>query len=233
MVFPGNGEGIKIMNMIELRERCQRTLNDASGATFSDDLVDGWIRAALEEYSQHFNKVVDVQVSGIVAGTYAYAVTERVGSVMRVEYPEGQDPPKYAQRRPYGNNEFFLHADSYDFIQTKGESAGILFLSDPTQDSTATITALRTFDETATELDIPAKHEPILIARVRWQARQFQADGELLAPTSNSSLLMAQMEQNAKSARKDYYQMLYNAVLTESGGSVSVRWEMDKYGQVY
>ena len=170
---------------------------------------------------------------GIAAGTYAYAVTERIGSVIRVEYPQGQDPPKYAQRRPYGNRDFFQHADSYDYIQTKGESAGTLYLSDPTQDTTAAITALRTFDENATELDIPAKHEPILIARVRWQARQFQADGELLAPTSNSSLLMSQMEQNAKSARKDYYQMLYNAVLTESGGSVSVCWEMDKYGQVY
>ena len=60
-----------------------------------------------------------------------------------------------------------------------------------------------------------------------------QADGELLSPASNSSLLMAQMEQNAKSARKNYYQMLYNAVLTESGGSAAVNWGMDKFGQIY
>ena len=221
------------MNLIELRELCQRTLNDASGATFTDALVDGWIKEAIEEYSQHFWKIVDVQVTGIASGTYAYAVTERIGSVVRVEYPEGQDPPQYAIRRAYASDDFWLHADSYDYIQSKGESAGILFLSDPTQDTSATITAIRTFDETATELDIPAKHEPILIARVRWQARQFQADGELLNPTSNSSLLMAQMEQNAKSARKNYFQMLYNAVLTESGGSVVVRWEMDKFDRIY
>lgn len=222
------------MNLIELRELCQRTLNDASGASFTDALVDGWIKEAIEEYSQHFNKVVDYQVTGIASGTYEYAITaERIGSIIRVEYPEGQDPPEYAVRRAYGTDEFWYHDDSFDFIQSEGEEASIIYLSDPTRDTTAMITAYRTYDETASTVEVPAKHHPILIARVRWQARQFQADGELLSPTSNSSLLMAQMEQNAKSARKNYYQMLYNAVLTESGGSAAVNWEMDKYGRIY
>ena len=200
------------MDLIELREICQRTLNDEDGATFTDSLVDGWIREALQEYSQHFGKVVDVSVTGIASGTYAYTITESIGNIIQVEYPESEDPPEYCQRRPYASDEFWLHGDSYDFIHTKGEAAGILYLSDPTQDTTATITALRTFDENQTTIEIPSKHESIIIARVRWSARQFQADSELISPTSNSSLLMAQMEQNGLdwlpvvTSDKDVYQ---------------------------
>ena len=217
------------MNLIELRETCQRTLNDAAGATFTDDLVDGWIKEAIQEYSQHFGKVVSVQVTGITSGTYAYAVTDKIGDVLQVEYPEDEDPPQYAVKRSYGNDDFWLNGDSYDYIQSQGEEAGILYLSDPTQDTTATITALRSFDETAGTVEVPDQHQPLLIARVRWSARMFQAESELLNPTSNSSLLMAQMEQNARSARSSYFKLLYAAQLAEVGESSVQRWEMDKY----
>lgn len=221
------------MKLIELRETCQRTLADSSGTTFTDDLVNGWIKEAIEEYSQHFGKVVDVSVGSIADGTYSYAVSERMGNILQVEYPLSQDPPEYLTRRAYDSDDFWLHADSYDFIHTKGEDASILYLSDPSQATTATITALRSFDETATAIEVPTKHEPILIARVRWSARQYAADAEMLAPTSNSSLLMAQMEQNAKSARGSYFKLLLSALMAASGESVVVKWSMDKWDRVY
>ena len=218
-----------MMNVLELRETVQDVLNDEGGATFTDALVDIWIREAIEEYSQHFGKVVTVAVSGIAEGTYAYTITERIGNIVQVEYPESEDPPQYLTRRASNSDEFWLHADSYDFIRTKGEESGILYLSDPTQDTTATITALRSFDETVGTVEVPAKHEPLLIMRCRWSARQFMADGEMLNPTSSSSLLMAQMEQNAKSARKNYFSLLYAAKANQSGKSKRVRWSMDKW----
>ena len=92
---------------------------------------------------------------------------------------------------------------------------------------------IRTFDEAATALEVSPQHEPIIIARVRWSARQFSADTEMLAPTSNSSLLMAQMEQNAKSARSSYFKLLFNALLAESGESAVIHWKMDKWDQIY
>ena len=221
------------MNVLELRETIQDVLNDGSGATFTDALVDTWIREAIEEYSQHFGKVVTVAVSGIAEGTYAYTITDRIGNILQVEYPESEDPPEYCTRRAYRSDEFWLHADSYDFIRTKGEEAGILYLSDPTQDTTATITALRSFDETAGTVEVPAKHEPLIIMRCRWSARQFMADGEMLSPTSSSSLLMAQMEQNARSARTGYFKLLYAAMLAETGESEVIAWELDKYDRLY
>ncbi len=221
------------MNLIEMRETCQRTLNDADGATFTDLLVDGWITEAIQEYSQYFGKVVSVQVTSIIEGTYHYAVTEKIGDVLQVEYPEDEDPPEYLVKRPYASDEFWLNGNSYDFIQTKGDAASILYISDPTLDTTATITAMRSFDETAVSIEVPGKHEPILIARVRWSARMFQAESELLDPTSSSSLLMAQMEQNAKSARNNYFKLLFAAQLMETGESVVIKWEMDKYDRVY
>ena len=221
------------MNLIELRETCQRTLNDSAGVTFTDLLVDGWITEAIQEYSQYFGKVASVQVTSITEGTYPYAVTEKIGDVLQVEYPEGEDPPLYLRQRPYASDEFWLNGDSYDFIQTKGDAASILYLSDPTQDTTATITALRSFDETAVTVEVPGKHEPILIARVRWSARMFQAESELLSPTSSSSLLMAQMEQNARSARVNYFKLLFAAQVAETGESEVIKWTMDKYDRVY
>ena len=221
------------MDLIELRETCQRTLNDAAGATFTDALVDGWLTEAIQEYSQYFGKVASVAVTSITEGTYNYAVTEKIGNVLQVEFPEGEDPPKYLVKRSYASDDFWLHGDSYDFIQTKGDAASILYLSDPTLDTTATITAVRSFDETAVTVEVPGKHEPILIARVRWSARMFQAESELLSPTSSSSLLMAQMEQNARSARVNYFKLLFAAQVAEIGQSEVVRWTMDKYDRVY
>jgi len=221
------------MDLIELRETCQRTLNDSAGSTFTNALVDAWLTEAIQEYSQHFGKVATYQVTSIASGTYAYTITDRIGKVLLVEYPEDEDPPQYATQRNYDSDEFWLNGDSYDFIQSKGEAAGILYLSDPTQDTTATLTFLRSFDETAGTVEIPAKHEPILIARVRWQARSFQAESELLNPTSNSSLLMAQMEQNARSARNSYFKLLLNALTAEMGESTVINWGMDKWERIY
>ncbi|MFC1996973.1 hypothetical protein ACFLXI_05120 [Chloroflexota bacterium] len=221
------------MELIELREHCQRSLSDEDGNTYTDSLVDGWIREAIEEYSQHFGKVEDVAVTGIAAGTYAYTISDRLGGILRIEYPEDEDPPQYLTRRPYASDDFWLHGDSYDYVQTDGEAAGILYLSDPTQDTTATIQVNRSYDEAATTIEVPAMHEPILVARVRWSARQHQADAELLAPTSNSSLLMAQMEQNARSARNGYFKLLFNALLANTGQSTVIKWTMDKYDRVY
>ncbi|MHC4749233.1 MAG: hypothetical protein ACYTFW_05100 [Planctomycetota bacterium] len=221
------------MELIELRETCQRTLNDAAGATFTDELVDGWIAESIQEYSQHFGKTVSISVTGIAAATYAYTITDPIGNIIKVEYPLSNDPPSYLRKRVYASDDFWLNGDSYDYLQTKGDGAGILYLSDPSQSTTATITAMRSFDETATTVEVPARHEPILIARIRWSARQFEADGEMLSPTSNSSLLMAQMEQNARSARNNYFKLLFNALLAETGESEVVVWQMDKYDRVY
>jgi hypothetical protein len=208
-------------------------LNDSEGDTFTDLLVDSWVKEAIQEYSQHFGKVVDVAVSGIASGTYAYAITDKIGNIIQIEYPEGEDPPQYAQRRPYSSDEFWLNGDSYDFIQTDNEEGGILYLADPTQDTTATIQAHTSYDETQSTIEVPGIHHPILIARVRWSARMFQTEAEMLNPTSNSSLLMAQMEQNASRARSNYFKLLHNALLADLGESVVIKWEMDKFDRVY
>jgi hypothetical protein len=214
-------------------ELCQANLSDATGTTFTDDLVQGWIEEAIQEYSQHFGKVVEITVSSIAAGTYKYAVTDPISGIVQVEYPLSQNPPQYLTRRVYASDDFWLHADSYDFIPTKGSAAGNLYLSDPSQGTSAKITANQVFDEDAATMEVPLEHEPLLMARVRWSARQFMADGEMLNPTSSSSLLMAQMEQNAKSARANYFKFLYTALLAESGKSEVIRWEMDQFDRIY
>ena len=217
------------MELIELREACQRTLGDADGDTFTDSLVDGWITEAIQEYSQHFNKVATIDVDSIAEGTYAYAITERIEKVVRVEYPLDEDPPQYLTWRPYNSDEFWLNGDSYDFIQTQGEPAGILYISDPTRDDEATITAYRSYDETAGTFEVEPSHEPIIISRVRWSALSYLANIEMLSPTSQSSLLMAQLEQNSRSARAAYFKLLFNAVLADIGRSERLNWEMDKW----
>ena len=219
-----------MVQLIELREHCQRVLNDASGTNFTDALVDGWIKEAIQEYSQYFRKVTYTVVMGVVSGTYNYSITaDKFSEIIRVEYPIAQDPPVYLVRRDYGSEAFWKHGDSYDYQHIKGEEEGELFISDPTQGGLLTMHGRRSYNENATTIEVPNMHHPVLVARVKWQARQHQADGEMQDPTSNSSLLMAQMEQNAKSARRDYFSLLYAAIANESGKSRRGRWRMDKW----
>ncbi len=44
---------------------------------------------------------------------------------------------------------------------------------------------------------------------------------------------MAQMEQNARSARVNYFKLLFAAQVAELGESVVLKWTMDKYDRIY
>jgi hypothetical protein len=80
---------------------------------------------------------------------------------------------------------------------------------------------------------VPDRHHDILIAFVIWAAWRELSSAEMQAPTSNSSLLMAQLFSNAGSAEYDYRNMLRYALVAEGGQSDRVIWEMDKWDRVY
>ena len=71
---------------------------------------------------------------------------------------------------------------------------------------------------------VPPSHHNLLSLFVFWQNALALANAEQQTPTSNSSLLMAQLAQNARRAENAYHVALRQALYAAGGESRSSRW---------
>lgn len=227
-------------SLVQLRDLIQEQLNDAAGATFTDALVTNWIYSAVKEYSQYFavqgtvELVAKASSSEYLLDSDSYRVVKRVISV---EYPVDQSPRKYLRLRDHLADDFYQDSEGYD-VEYLGDAEDrvLIFFSktDFIDDESIYLFCEMLFDETqAAQIEIPKSHEHLIIMRVKWTAIEYLSISEMLDPTNNSSLLMGQLQQNANSARKSYYQMLGMLLLDQGGESGVARWKMDGYDRIY
>ncbi len=221
----------------ELRDRVENAVNDPTNTFFSADLVAEWIEDAIREYSQHFPRRAR-QTIAAADNDRAYDLNTDVQDILSVEYPQGENPPKYLTRRPYTHPDFWEEDGYYDwFRHHDAQDAPELYISTiPSTGEDIRVTYLGDHDSSfsaGTTISVPERHEPILIKFCVWQAVKILEQAEEQAPTSNSSLLMAQLAQNAYRAERAYYDVLRRALAGQEGRSTTTRWKMDKHDRIY
>jgi hypothetical protein len=221
----------------ELRGRIQNLLADASGTTFTYTLIEEWIEDAIREYGQHFS-IFDTYGFTTSVGEAEYELFNfPIKNIFAVEYPTNQEPRSYLEKRDRFDTQGFHRDDQgYDYEVT-GEAGAriVLYFSKTDFENYEAITVytLQAYDEDAATIELPVEHETIIIARVKWMAYEYLVAQEMTNPTNNSSLLMGQMQQNANSARKSYFQLLTLALFKDEGKSEVIRWEMDGFDRIY
>lgn len=220
----------------DLIDTIQVALDDAAASTFSEAELLSWINEAVREYTQHFPRISEIDLTA-VALTRSYAMPWDTRRVLAVEYPADDDPPQYLtqmkRKRPNFSND-----QHYDFLARHDlTTAPTLLLSfDPAAAESIRVTYQHEHDSelTATSyITVPADHHHILIQYVLFAAtRQLQANEEA-APTSSSSLLMSQFASNTRRYELAYLNAINRVLYHRQGQSNMTAWKMDNHDRIY
>jgi hypothetical protein len=220
----------------DIRNLCRRRLGDtASPYQWSDLQVNQWINDAIAELSMHFPR----KSSGTITCSdddRTYDLPFDFLGAVSVEYPTGEDPPEYLQRKPYTGPNFWDTDGCYDIMRrddqsnlpeiwitdkpSSGENIELIYLCEHA--------LLDDDSDTATILD---RHLELIVLFVRWCCYQELATEESADPDP-TSLSLGTLELNAFRAKREYRIKLKQISAAEAE-SASATWRMDKHDRVY
>lgn len=210
-----------------LIDDCEADLNDSGNAVWIAADIEQWCRDAINDYSQHFH-TINQDTIACNANDRKYDLDSLLIDIVSVEYPSGQDPPQFLDRRPHTHPDFWSDEGYFDVLYHHDDTdAAELFISTkPSAGQSIEVTWAGRYDSTiltSAAIIVPVEHHHILRKYVQWQALVQLKAAEEAAPTSNSSLIMSQLAINVDQARRAYVDALAKALFATSKSAV-VSW---------
>jgi hypothetical protein len=200
--------------------------------SWDDAYVGYWLNMAIRDYSKYF-PLVKIQTITTLLNDNQYDLASDFMDVIAVEYPTGETPPQYLSRRAFTQPDFWESDYWYDIIEHKDDTdPDELLISKTTLAADDSIDvhyhghhALIANPASVTgNCTVPVYHHNLLSLYVFWQNALSLANTEQQSPTSSSSLLMAQLAQNARRAENAYHVALQQALYADRGKSRPVQW---------
>jgi hypothetical protein len=225
----------------EINTLIRRRLQDQTAPnTFTDEQINQWINDAIEEYSRYFPRIktqeIGIELDPGEAASRKHDLNYDFRGVISVEYPNGEDPPIYLERRDYRHPDFWLVDGYYDVVQ-RGDAgnADELWISQtPADKETIAVEYLGDHDmldsDTGTT-SVPDTHLEIILLHARWSALQALASGEAANPDPNN-VLLDRYEAIVSRAERAYYRKVEELRKVEAD-SAAQPWSMDKWDRVY
>ena len=221
-----------------LLQEASNLIGDPTNTVFSTTIVCEWINSAIEELSKHFPRRIET-TPNCVADQHEYDLENHTMAVLSVEYPVGEDPPRYLMRREQTHPMFYEQDGFYDVIMTNSYLATNppqLIISDsPSAGETINVhyyaphNPLTAPNDTTTLADY---HTHLIGLFVRWKAWQELATTEGADPDP-VKLLSATQEVNAYRAERAYYEALRQHIASESESGRVSGYRMDKWDSTY
>lgn len=221
----------------DIRALVRRRLGDLTAPyKWSDEQVNQWINDAIADYSIHFPLVKTLTIS-CSEDDRQYDLDTDFVDVLSVEYPTGEDPPEYLERRERTHPDFWEVDGFYDVLKHRDfEDPDELLISekpDAGESIDVIYQAHHTFldDDDTDEMSVPERHLELIVLFVRMAAFQELATTESADPYTNS-IIAGTLELNAFRAERSYRKELdeFKASESESG---KAKWSMDGYDRVY
>jgi len=103
-------------------------LSDIGGATWLQEKVERWLMDALRDYASHFSRDLTA-TTDCVAGQSEYALPDMYKTILKVEYPAKEKPPKYLTRLSHLNPRFSSSGKYYDIVESLADAPATLLLS--------------------------------------------------------------------------------------------------------
>lgn len=224
----GTPTGTTLQNLID---RTQELLDDAAAATWSETALGQWLNDAIRDYSLHHHRQTATTIT-TSAADHKYDLPANFIDPIAVEYPTGEDPPKYLQQRPFTHPHFWGQDGYFDIIHRHEDQdySEIWISQSPAAAETITIEYNAHHDfalSVSGYITVPAQHHHILIAYALWQSSLNLQLAEQQSPTSNSSLLMAQHAANSDRLRRAYIEALARSLRAEEGRGGIVSWDQE------
>jgi len=200
-----------------------------------DSTLNQWVNDGLADYSNYFG-LEETEVIATVCGLRRYDLAcRRIISVIGVEYPEGQDPPRLLTYREASDPRGFYGGPYYGIIGNPPLSVVLGEL--PNGLDSISIRYLRVHDlvySDADPLTIPIDHEELLVLYVAWQVMA-EAHAQEVVTTDPQSLLLSMLSMDVQRAERLYRTKL--GALMELRGSrnntVALpaldRWQWDRW----
>ncbi|MFL7838036.1 MAG: hypothetical protein ACK2T4_06740 [Candidatus Promineifilaceae bacterium] len=204
---------------------------EISDSTWDNAFIGYWINMAIRDYSKCF-PLVKVQTINCADDDKDYDLAVDFMGVLAVEYPAGEDPKVLLSRLPITHPDFGRGESWYDIIEhgddTDPNELIISAASAAGEDINVTYHAHHALianpASPSGNCTVPVFHHNLLTLYVVWQNALALTNNEQQSPTSNSSLLMAQLAQNARRAENAYHVALQQAIYAARGKSQAVLW---------
>jgi len=214
--------------LVALADHIQIQLDDAGGATWAQSVVEQLLNDAIRDYSNHFPRAITATINTTL-NDRTYDLPANFREIVTVEYPTAQDPPEYLSRLSFKHRDFYQSDSWYDIIRREdvGDVDEIWMSKKPAAAETITITYLASHDYALASggtITVPDIHHNILISFVLWKATQILQSNEQQGPTSNSSLLMSQLANNADRLKRAYATAIAQALAGQEGRSARIAW---------
>jgi hypothetical protein len=224
--------------LLQLADRAQLALNDSGVGTWPQATVEAWCLDAIRDYSQFFPRTrTSTTTIAIDDAGHEFDLPTDFLAVILVEFPDGEDPPEYLERRARTRAAFWDYEGYYDVEPSHDAgTAGTLFLSEePANGEAYTLTWLAPHDTDLVSGDtitVPEDHESILILYVLWQATRERMATEEQDPDTTIHLLR-QMVNAAEQAEADYRRALERAQDHVAPGGWTGPWRADVHDPIY
>ncbi len=108
---------------LDLQNLCRRRLGDlAAPYHWSDLQINQWINDAIPDYGLSFPRLVRCELEP-TPGERAVSLPAGFRAICRVEFPEGQEPPRLLRRASSQSPGFWESPQGYDVIRREDGSA--------------------------------------------------------------------------------------------------------------
>lgn len=110
-------ESSMAQTLATLRQEARDLIGDTNSLAyvFTTQQIDSWINAAIRDLNNHFPRTVTNALS-TTAGTHIYDLPTTFISMLKVEYPSGDDPPSCLMYRSSRPAAFWDVAGYYDIL---------------------------------------------------------------------------------------------------------------------
>jgi hypothetical protein len=214
----------------ELRAAIREDFSDRGA--WPDATLNSWITAAIRDYNTYFQHVSSAAIN-CVASTRSYSLVTLNGihGVLQVEYPTGETPPRFLDRRPETGN--FYGLPVYDL---RGDPPATLVIGELPEDG-QTIAVVYTLDyatvsDDTSALGLPDRHLDGLVAFARWQAIQELEMSTAIDPDTKN-LLLAELGVSVARAEQLYRAKMRGYQRAEAPGGYAGPWLADGHDRIY
>lgn len=203
----------------DLRTACRLVL--ASAADWPDETLDDWIADAIRFYSADFPRRLRATLA-LTTGTQTYPLPggHACLGVLSVEYPAGEDPPRYLAQVPEWSREFASGGPFYALLAVPDDSAPeedvaaawLAFAPQVATGESAVVTyqglhAIPAPGADDAPITVPASHWEALIAFVDFRAH-WELETDEACSLSSVSIVLAQLGQEARRAWLRYREVI-------------------------
>ena len=219
-----------------LRDRIQEMLNDTGAGTWSTTTLEKWCNDAIRDYSQYFPRVKRTKTL-ISSATHEHSLPTDFISLIMLEYPEGEDPPAFLERRARTHDQFWGYEGYYDLEPRKdANDTGKFWTSEETANGEYfEITYYAPHDSSLASnstVTVPTEHEFLIELYVIWTAFKERAATHLQDPDTTSDILQKMVNAEMQ-AHEEYRRAIRNAEVHRSEGGWTGPWRADIHDPIY